>query len=861
MVNSMTTFERLLLVVVLALGLGACGGGGADADGGVDATADATGDAVAPDGGGDGASSAYPITPTTRLVSGVTFADPRGVGLAVNDLGTTAMAVWVAVRSEAASTDAVLYSLYSEGAWSAEGLVGLGDGFMYFPSVAWAPGAFMVAYERDGHYYARRFATASGAWEAETRLDAASSLWFGPVKVASDGTGFAAVWGQYDGTSTLTMVSRYDAGAWTVPVAVSVAGQNTSDHQIAGNASGYAVAWKQGPSIFAAVYGTGAWGAPEEIDFGAPSATPAASRPRLAAAASTFAVTWQQGSPTVSVYARVFSGGAWGSVTEIDGGTTSLPTAAPEIAASGTGYLVTWLEPATGPLGPTTVLYSTRYTGTTWIGHDRVDSGSWDPCRSHALASHGTGYVAAWIRGSSTAAGVAVANVFVGSWATATVLSSDTTPVGAPGVGGRGSAFVAAWPQASATSRPVYARRFASGAWGAEANLVTQRYLGEAGGPRLAADGAGGRLAVWDQYHDAVLLIFGSRFTAGAWDSPVVLAGDSAAGTYASSPRVAANGSGYAVAYKEGDDLYARIHDGTDWGAPALLELGTAAPQLALAGSLASNGTGYAVVWNQSDGVFANVYSGGAWGGATLLESMSGAGSRAVVASNGSGYAVAWHQSDGAVTRIYGAVHDGTAWGAAAPLEAGAGAATDARIASDGDGYAVVWVQHDGTVNSVYANVFAAGAWGGEALLETGAAAASAARVAGNAGGYLAAWVQGDGAEARVYAARHAAGAWGAALTLDAGGGGVSAPQAAATLGGFAVVWAQDDGTVTNVYANAYNGVWGTATLLESAAADVSAAHGLDLVATTTGYSAVWAQPDPTDTANASTRRVWAAGF
>jgi hypothetical protein len=173
----------------------------------------------------------------------------------------------------------------------------------------------------------------------------------------------------------------------------------------------------------------------------------------------------------------------------------------------------------------------------------------------------------------------------------------------------------------------------------------------------------------------------------------------------------------------------------------------------------------------------------------------------------------------------------------------------------------VVWVQNDGTVNSIYGNVFAGGVWNGVALVEDGAEPASDARVAGHADGYLAAWTQSDGTNTRVYANRYAGGAWGSASALDEGTGGAGSPEVAGGPAGYAVVWPQPHAGVVNLYGSVYNGVWGQFTLLENVNADIGAKYRYDVTAAGDGFAAVWAQPNPADTPNATTQRIWAAGF
>jgi len=183
-------YAALLILPVVIMTASGCGGGGG--------------------GGGAPGPAPYAINPATvRIAAGARAKNINPV-VAQNDSGI-ALAAWTAQRSEYYGT--ILFSVYSGGAWSQENAVADIDPY-YDVAIACNGTDFMIAYERSGHYFVRRYNVVSGLWDPETQVDSGESH-YGQVSIASSGTGFAVTWVQYEGGVANAYANVYTGGAWS----------------------------------------------------------------------------------------------------------------------------------------------------------------------------------------------------------------------------------------------------------------------------------------------------------------------------------------------------------------------------------------------------------------------------------------------------------------------------------------------------------------------------------------------------------------------------------------------------------------------------------------------------------------------
>jgi hypothetical protein len=376
------------------------------------------------------------------------------------------------------------------------------------------------------------------------------------------------------------------------------------------------------------------------------------------------------------------------------------------------------------------------------------------------------------------------------------------------------------------------------------AALIENGNAGTALSPKIAFDGSGNAIAVWQQSDGTNINIYANRYTAstGSWGTEELI--ESSAGA-AVAPQIAVDGAGNAIAVWSQHDgtnynVYSNLYVAStgSWDTPQLLESNDLASTLSPQIAVDSSGNAIAV-WQQSDGnnesIYANRYTAStfSWGTAELIESdNTGQAVEAQIAFDSAGNAIAvWRQSVGANSNIYSNRYTlATGWGGAELVATGdAGDATRPQIAIDSNGNAIaVWRELSalGAKDSIYANRYTAStdSWGTEALLENSDDGhASDPQIAiDDDGNGVAVWYQRDSANLRhIYTNRYTPGAgWGTEERIESSDDGHSQyPQIAIDgEGNVIAVWSQQI-DINNVllYANRYTantGSWGTEGLI-----------------------------------------------
>jgi len=408
------------------------------------------------------------------------------------------------------------------------------------------------------------------------------------------------------------------------------------------------------------------------------------------------------------------------------------------------------------------------------------------------------------------------------AWGGAALVENNTGDVLPPQVAidGAGNAFVV-WNQSDGTRYNIWANRYAAGSGWGGATLLETDNLGDAFWPRVAVDGAGNAIAVWQQSDGTRDNIWAARYAGGFWSVKEPIETDNAG--QASVPQVVMDGPGNAFAawYQfdgQRHNVWANRFTPTGgWGTAVLVEndnTGTA-----VFSQISTDSSGNAViVWRQHDGVRDNILAnryvpGTGWGTAVLIETSNlGNANYPQVVMDGLGNAIAvWYQSDGTRDNIWANRYvAGSGWGSAVLIETdNAGGAFDPQVATDGSGNAiVVWRQNDGTRDNIWSNRYLLGSgWGTAALVETdnvggGAAPQVAMDGRGNA---WAVWGQFYGGRSNVLASRYVPGlGWATPTPLESVGGlgGESAHVASNASGKSVAVWRHHDGSRNNDWAN-----------------------------------------------------------
>jgi hypothetical protein len=348
--------------------------------------------------------------------------------------------------------------------------------------------------------------------------------------------------------------------------------------------------------------------------------------------------------------------------------------------------------------------------------------------------------------------------------------------------------------------------------------------------PRIKFDANSNGVAVWTQAGDIMM----SRYVANtaAWSSPVALEANAneARNPHLAMDRTTGNA---VVSWSQSDgtaeSLYVSSFDASTnaWSTPTLVEASAQAVSLATENSAAAKAGNYAAVaWVQSDGAENNVYlsrfAGGTWSTPALIDSGTEEAEQVDVAIDGNGNAtVIWRQflpADGE-SRINVRRWDNVAQAYGAVTSIDGDGDRQPRIAFDaqGNGFAL-WG------GGAYARRFnvTTGQWGQQVQLHVGDIAAWNGEIAVDAAGNaLAAWMEHDGTTINTYARYYdvTTQSWGAATSLEnSANPGANDKNVTVSLvnGSGVVAWVQEDGE-PNVYAARFaNGVWGSATMLDS---------------------------------------------
>ena len=353
----------------------------------------------------------------------------------------------------------------------------------------------------------------------------------------------------------------------------------------------------------------------------------------------------------------------------------------------------------------------------------------------------------------------------------------------------------------------------------------------------------------------------------GDWGSDELIEADNAGN--ALDPQIAVDGSGNAIAvWRQSDDgvdynIWASRFDGASPGTPTLIEtedLGDAVdPQIAV------NSSGKAIaVWHQNDGtqnnVWANGFNGTSWGIAEKIGDNTANARYAQIAIDSSGNAFAvWEQTDGTQYNIWSnrfnsaSWFNGSTWGTAVKIETeNGGNAYKPQIALDGSGNAIaVWRQNDGTRYNISANRFNGTSWGtAELILTENLGSATRPQIAfDGSGNAIAVWSKYDGIRTNIYANRFNGASWGVAVEIETDDAWAQVPQIAVDSSGNAIaVWKQSDGSVDSIWANRFNESslsWGITP--ENIEIGTNYARSPQIAVDSSGNAiAVWRQSDPT---------------
>lgn len=304
-------------------------------------------------------------------------------------------------------------------------------------------------------------------------------------------------------------------------------------------------------------------------------------------------------------------------------------------------------------------MWSNRYVvGEGWGTPQTIETHSEDAGPAQVVVDPSGNATAVWVQLDSGHLNIWSNRYVVGEgWGTAGEIEGFPDESHALDLAGNDNGnVVAVWSQWDGFRFNVSSNRYVvEEGWGT-AELIATNDSGEAGEPRVTVDSSGNATAVWLQWGDGVYDVWSNRFVVGAGWGAAERLDDYDTGD-AVFPRVADDGSGNVVAVWQQmvDSTYhiwsKRYTAGEGWGAAELIETDPLTANIPLV-TVDRSGNATAV-WTQSDGtrntVSACRYIVGEGWGLTELVSADDAGSTSYSSVSAGGFGdvfVAWMQSD-----------------------------------------------------------------------------------------------------------------------------------------------------------------------------------------------------------------------
>lgn len=767
--------------------------------------------------GGGGGSPSAPVAVRVNGDTPATHSDPV---VAFNASGTIGIAVWLEYASS--SDYRILYSTYSGGAWQPESAL-ITSG-VSVADIASDGSGFMTVYCKNSNVYSILF-DSSGVPGAPVLIQSGTS--YTKPHVVSGGPGqYGATWSAFEsGTGRYrAFATNYSASAWGTVVPISnTSGDVYDPSRIASKGGGeYGVTWRQYDSstynIYANLSSSGAWTASTAslVENG----TGNADLQQIASDGISYAVAWQQfDGANWSIFANISSADTWSANAAVPVENVNSYADSPLIASNGVNYAVVWAQN-----DASNSIYVNSSSGGAWdAGAATVVENSNQYAFSPSIAVSGQKYAVAWDQTDSTTGGYSIhANIFSTATSTvgdaATAIDDGATSAWIPMIAKKGSGFGVVWYQDNASGGNSIYAALNSGTWGAAENIVKAAYRGTSSKPVMATNQNGVTLAVWTQSEGYNKYTYGNLYSNGTWSASFKIS----SGPVSNTVDAGTNGTDFMIAYERGG-LKARTCDSAGTLGPEYSLLDPLNSSFSAYPKIASNGSGYAVVWTQSynnyTSVYANIYTGPSttWSGATLLENLDTyAYGPFAIASNGQDYTVVWSQWDagGSSQNIYASMSSGASWGNATALDNSTNAQTP-RISSNGSGYAVVWQQVD-----IYANIFSSltGTTKDGAVL-IGLGSAKNPAIASDGIGYAAMWEQWDGAVFQVYTnifSSLTASTKDTAAQVSTGSFEATATAIASDGNGYGIVWQQSDGTASSIYGSTASGTMWSGPILRT---------------------------------------------
>lgn len=577
-----------------------------------------------------------------------------------------------------------------------------------------------------------------------------------------------ALWSASSSDGERILYSLFDPSTSTWSAAAEFY-KNISIPRVASNGTGFMIVFWYSGTIYAREWSGGAFGDPVAISTGN------CSDPYIISNGTGYCAAWQiDDSGEYHVQAARYSGTSWDSPVTIDDSTVSASDV--RLATNGSGYCLTWFESSDS------LLHASVY-GAAWSADAVVYSGVYP--NEYKVAGNTAGTYVILMQTYETSQYYLYANVFNGStWQGATNIDNGNTyNVYYPDLATNGTTFCAVWQQSDGIHSNLYARFYDSG-WGSADPIETldndAYYLA------VASNGSG-YCAAWVQSDGTNSRAYANRYSGGSWQGAEILNPSDTEGLY--DMDIVSNGTGYMACWRQYISskicLEAAVYSGTAWGTPAVIEsernsFSDIQPVPFAAGYGVTYYTNSTTEKPDAAGIASGVCLSGTWSATTTLTADQGSGSCRHLTSDpmlyraGDETVAIWRQYDnynGGIYQLFASVKSGSTWGAPLLLEANPDYTHGA--ASNGTSVCVTWTTYDSAKSryKLMARIYTGGAWGDATLIDNDVDThlSSTPYIAANASAsdFCVAWYQDNGSMYRIYANRHTASGWVGPVQID----------------------------------------------------------------------------------------------
>jgi len=519
-----------------------------------------------------------------------------------------------------------------------------GSGYLVLHDLIGTSASFMVAEVWDG-----------ATWSSGAQLATSTTDFYNPVAVASDGTGYAALW-RTNGARLFAAV--HNGASFGAAAAVESVGTSIDyGARLVASGTSYAATFTAAGDAYASHLATGTW-----THRALGTLAERVERPALAARVGGSAIAYGKSG---NVYAELVSNATPAPKQGLVTGTYPGSVVGARAAVDGAGRdVVVWTQFDVGIQR----LYGAGRTTTSWSAPVLIDN----DVAEFSISSNGTSFVVVYARAGATNRDIyAARSTDATTWSTPALLYDSSSNCAAPRVASNGAGYMAAWSVIDA-----YASESADGlAWGAATKVGTQVGYDL----RLASNGTGYALLFNGSSFSTAY--YACIFGGASWSSSTwVASGDSV--------DLAAAGGDYALLYASSSQISAARYTGSSWSSGSVLSSGFGCYDPVLAADAA----GYLATY-RCGGLRSRRFATGAWASEQAAPSGAWVASVAPIAGGFIGVGTQWRASSWNVAAR--STNAAGGFGSSSYLAVTDGVGKSPRVASNLTDYVATWQQSD----------------------------------------------------------------------------------------------------------------------------------------------------------------------